>query len=466
MSRLSRSRLAPLLVLAAIGLTFGCSSTTTDTARPVVVFSDVHFNPFYDPNIFPSLLAADPDQWPAIFQGSTVTSLSAWGEDTNYLLFMQTLTSINQNLGAAPLVIFTGDFLGHHFDTLFYSLYGSQDVAAMRAFSLKTVQFFVAQVRLYCENLPVMFVLGNNDEYEGDYLLAPNSPFLSDTAELFYSGLLLKTADQQTFLNTYKAGGYYVSQPLGNNMVVIALNTVFLTPDASGVAGIDGAIQTQLTWLETTLASAKASGNKVWLLMHVPPGADEYKTASSLDGGSQIATAGMMMQATYQASLLQILSNYPGIITMSLAGHTHMDEYRNMLGDTASASEIVEITPSISPRSGNDPAFKIITFSNTTFEPADYSSLNYDLSTLPAQFNSYYTFSTAYSMHGYMNADLTALVPELATASTKQGFYRGSFYSGHDSASSITNSNWPVYWCGIGKMVQQNIVDCVNGYKQ
>ena len=76
----------------------------------------------------------------------------------------------------------------------------------------------------------------------------------------------------------------------------------------------------------------------------------------------------MMWNQDYQASFLQILSNYPGIIALTLAAHTHMDEYRIMSPDN-----VLEITPGITPYFGNNPAFKVFTFSHYTFKPTDYS---------------------------------------------------------------------------------------------
>ena len=52
----------------------------------------------------------------------------------------------------------------------------------------------------------------------------------------------------------------------------------------------DSAVYTELGWLDATLASAQAAGQKVWLLMHVPPGAIIYITAilsqESLNGST------------------------------------------------------------------------------------------------------------------------------------------------------------------------------------
>jgi hypothetical protein len=90
--------------------------------------------------------------------------------------------------------------------------------------------------------------------------------------------------------------------------------------------------------------------------------------------------------------------------------------------------------------------------------------VNYNLATLPGQFNSYYTFSIAYSMLGPLDSSLALLYPALVTNSAKQALYRGQYESGHNAASPITNTDWPVFWCGIGKIAQADFIDCVNSY--
>jgi sphingomyelin phosphodiesterase acid-like 3 len=167
------------LQLAACG---GGTTDTTNNSFPVVVVSDVHFDPFYDPSLFPALVDADVSEWENIFKTSTITTPSTWGSDANYPLLALALASIRQNKGGSPLIIFTGDILVHHFSQTFYSLYGSQDVPAMQAFADKTVAFFMNQLKLSAPDLPIMFTLGNNDSY-ADYVVDSN--FLSNTAEFF-----------------------------------------------------------------------------------------------------------------------------------------------------------------------------------------------------------------------------------------------------------------------------------------
>ncbi len=444
------------LALAAICLVCGCNGCSSrGSSSQAIVFSDVHFDPFYDTSLFQALNTADFTQWADIFATSTVTTPSTWGSDTNYPLLLTALSNMRDRGATCSIAIFAGDMLSHQFDTTFYLLYGSTDYDAMKAFAFKTAAFFASQVRSYLGDIPVMFELGNNDEYEGDYKLEPNSQFLSDTAEVFYTEFLKNTADHQSFLTTYEAGGYYSAEPLGSGLEVIGLNTVFFSPKAASDVG--NAVQAELSWFDSTLSAAKTAGKKVWLLIHVPPGANISSTKDKLDAEGHLSEASMMWNDDYQESFLQILSKYSDIITLSISGHTHMDEYRLLSGT-------LEGVQSISPVDGNDPAFKVITFSSDTFTPTDYTSFQYDLGNTSGQFQSYYTFSSAYLAQGMLNDALTELFPELESSGNRQTLYRSSYYSGHDSASPITDTNWKVYWCGIGNMAQQDVIDCVNSY--
>jgi len=451
-----------LLQLAACGN----DTNNSNTNFPVVVFSDVHFNPYYDAKLFKQLVVADASQWAAIFKTSTLPEPSAFGSDANYPLFALALSSIKQNLGESPLVIFTGDILVHHFSEQFYQNYSGNptqttprndaDVAAMKTFADKTVAFFMDQVKASVGSIPVMFALGNNDSYDDT---GPDSTFLANTAELFYSKFLTGTVDQQEFLTSYKKGGYYAAELPGKNLMVIGLNTVEFSTYIT--TNNDAAVNAELAWFDAKLASAKASGKKVWLLMHVPPGADYYRTAKLADSKGHIdaSSAIMMWKTAYQTGFLQTVAKYPGVIAMTLAGHTHMDEYRIL-----PSSEVVAIAPAISTRSGNDPAFKVLTVARDTLKSSDYLSLNYDLTAKPLQFTTYYRFSTAYSVQGLLNDSLTQLFPVFYTNSAKQALYRGYYYSGNNALNSITDTNWPIYWCGIGNMGQPDFIACVNSY--
>ena len=267
------------------------------------------------------------------------------------------------------------------------------------------------------------------------------------------------TADHNAFLGTYEAGGYYSAQPLGTNLVVIGLNSIFFSPDAA--SDTTAAAAAELDWFESTLASAASSGQKVWLLTHIPPGADINSNKDHIDARGHLDDAKMMWDADFQTRFLDILSTYSNTVTMIFTGHTHMDEYRLPVGT-------LEVTPAISPIDGNDPAFKVFTYYTGSFEIADYNAINYDLAAMSGNFNKYYTFSSAYKIYGIsdtLDAMFEKVFPALATDASKKAAYTGYYYSGHNDSNPITDLNWPVYWCGIGKMQKQDYTDCVNGYR-
>jgi sphingomyelin phosphodiesterase acid-like 3 len=472
-------------LLVAVGLNCGCGSSPDNNIPasaatfPAVVFSDVHFNPLDTPTQCQALAAADVSKWAGMLQASS-TTLPKWGEDTNYRLFALALASMKQNLGKSPVVIVGGDLLVHQISTLYYQncagltkgqTPSAQDVANMQAFADKTAVFVMQQVRASLGNIPVMFAVGNNDSYTG---LGPDSIFLANTVEPYYTNFVNGTpADYPEFFNSFTAGGYYSAEPLGANLKVISLNTnVFaVPPPIPGLPNNDSAVYAELAWLDTTLASAQAAGQKVWLLMHVPPGADTCSTAANLPGGGSLTAANtvMMWVPAYQESFLEILAKYPGVITFTLAAHTHRDEFRVL-----SSEQVLDIPPSITPYFGNDPAFEIFTFTQDTFVPADYQSLNYDLAKAPAQFNNYYTFSSAYAMLGPLDSSLEQLSLDLHTNGAKQALYMGHYNSGNNgqysSAGTSTNwnpisdTNWPVFACGARNVAQADFIECVNSY--
>ena len=263
------------------------------------------------------------------------------------------LAGITQNLGQSAFVIYTGDLLGHNFPVLFKQCNGGvQNEAAMKAFADKTVDFLLGQIRAAVGSLPVMFVVGNADSYLG---ALPEPSFLANNAELYYTKFLNGSADHQAFLDSFTRGGYYAAQPPGKNLTVVGLNTVLF-----GFASTESEVQAELSWLDSILASAQAAGRKVWLLMHVPPGAvlgTTATTAGNVSGNGHITTATMMWTAGRYERFIAVLDKYPGLITMTLAAHTHMDEYRVL-----SPGNVLEITPAISPSLRQQPGLQSLQY--------------------------------------------------------------------------------------------------------
>jgi sphingomyelin phosphodiesterase acid-like 3 len=451
-----------VIVLCCVGCSDDASAPRG--SAPLLIFSDVHFTPFYDPEIFFDLVNASPDQWPDIFESSAVTQPQSWGKETNYPLFVRTLKAIRGASESGPLVVFPGDILAHRFRETFFRLYGEADETALQSFVYKTCTFFAGQVRAYLSNLPVLFVLGNNDAYAGDYKLIPGGKFLADTTELFYETFLLSGTDADAFSTTYRAGGYYAAQPPSSEVLFICLSTVLFSVHWSS-DGHDGAPLQQLDWLAETLADARDEGKRVWILMHVPPGPDVYGTVSAyMDDTGRISDAGMMWKEEYQDRFLEIIRPYSDMIEVCFAGHTHMDEYRIMYYEDRAASEPILISPSVSPQFGNNPGFKVFAVSTPDWELQDYRSMVYPFDLADPEFETYYTFSSAYGLSGPLGQALNQLVPELVSDGARRADYSHFYYSGHDGGNPINDTNWPAYWCATHRLSKEAYMECVNAY--
>lgn len=494
MTKISRYFL--LFALGIIVVMSGCSGVSTvpqsaPATYPLLAVSDIHFNPLDDPTLYPALAAAPASQWESIFQSAQSLSNkppSTWGSDTNYPSLVLALAGVKQNLGASPVVLFSGDMLGHDLPEWFCALYSTPaipitnppaactlnaaGVVAMQQFVDKTVAFVSMRIRAAVGDVPVIFVPGNIDTYSV-YGAGPDTDFLSDNADTFYTQLVNGSADQATFHNTFTTIGSYSAQPFGSKLLVVALDS---NPFAVAAPPPPLNPYLELTWLDSQLAAAESAGQKVWLIMHVPPGANTTETAQiAAKAGAPNQTTdsevAMMWQPQYQIEFMQILAKYPGLITMAASGHTHMDEFRVL-----PTGDVMYGIPGISPCFGNNPAFKIFTISQETQGPMDYQSINYALgvSPVPAQFSSLYTFSTAYG--ATPNTSLQASSQQLYPQLTPAGAGTSDFINYYDSGNAtliprtnipwnrVTPLNWPLYACGISQMDSQDYVDCVNSY--
>jgi hypothetical protein len=205
--------------------------------------------------------------------------------------------------------------------------------------------------------------------------------------------------------------------------------------------------------------------------MHVPPGANSQAIAqvAATPGDVDDNTASMMWDPTVQATFIQTLAKYPGVVTLMLAGHTHMDEFRIL-----PTGDVLEQLPAISPCFGNNPAYKVLTITQDTFTPTDYQSFDFNLAALPpsAQFGMLYQFSTTYGEQAPLGDSLQQLYPQLAGNQTTRDTYTLLYDSGSTSVNPITlapwnpinDVNWPIFACTIGEMDEPDYLQCVSMY--
>jgi hypothetical protein len=497
-------------------------------AYNIVTISDLHFNPLYDASLYPQLVGAlpassqnawDPNSWLNIYKTSTVMIPSMAGTDTNFPLLELALASVHQNMPTTTsgtlntVVLFTGDMLGHNIEQSYCQDYlKGQGIASpaaaqvgacivsqratIQAFITAAFTFVAAQIQAAVGGVPVLYAPGNIDTYDqnldaGDHPckpapavpncdVGPDSAFLANTAAPVWNYLLpndtnpanglADTADA-SFSTTYPSGGYYFAELFGKKLRVIVLNSnsfVEGSPTWSGAGA-------ELSWLSQQLQAAQTAGEKVWILMHVPPGVNSQYTAQVAAVPSEVNEddVSMMWDATLQQSFLSILQQYSGEVTMMLAGHTHMDEFR-ILSSSGASVGVLEQLPGISPCFGNNPAYKVITVAQRTLTPVDYQSFDYDLGAMPSAFGSLYRFSAVYGANPQnpLASSLQSLYPKLNSNLRDQDDYTLLYSSGSTAVNPITyypwnpinDVNWPIFGCTIGKTDLTSYVNCVNAH--
>jgi len=413
-SRLDRRR---FLKLAAMGLgaaALPASLGRAAGARSALLFSDVHFNPFFDPTLMGALQQADYSEWAAIFAGSADTSMGGYLLETNYNLLASGLDSMAELCPCASHIIFTGDILAHHFNDLFHRHAVDKSDAARLSFITKTVAFLGHELRRRWPSAVVPFCLGNNDSYCGDYQIEPAGPFLQNTAAA-YSGLYLgpgyRAAD---FDEPFIAGGYYALSH--GRLRIIAANNIFMSkhyanpcgPPMNCTLGTDCAPATLLLdWLEDQFMAARDHGQRVWLLMHIPPGVNAHSTLHHHrrpDGS--LSRVKLPMHPEYNDRLVALLRAHASLIAAGFCGHTHMDDFRLIRDESPDnqAKAWLHITPAMNSRDGNNPGFQLMQYDVANYEPMEYTTYYMDF--FNQRWRQEYNFAATYGLDSPLTASV------------------------------------------------------------
>lgn len=436
-------RLLPLLLLLA--LSCGGGSGDRDENQ-VLWFSDIHFDPFADPDIVPELAASEPEQWDQIFaQSAAHGTFPSVGKTTNSRLVHASLRDMRRNIPNPDFVLFTGDFLAHHFKENYAALTGDGSQAGLRSFIDRTLAYLVARVLDNYPETPVFFCLGNNDSYAGDYLITRNSPFLAASARIF-APLLKSEANQAALAATYPQGGQYEIALPGTNARLLALNAVFFSPHAPDSS--TNPAREQLDWLESRLGAAARDQVRVWILLHTPPGVDAFATLRASPDPAAVPTVVPLIREDLLARLRDILVHHHTQVAAIFAGHIHRDDFRLVRTDQGAAA-VTYVVPAISPVYANNPAYKIL-----SYDPATLAVQDYAVRYLDAAIGTWQTgqvFNQAYGPGELSPGRMDRLWGDLRNHPGMRNQYALA-YAGFQTPTDITDQNFPFYWTAIGAL--------------
>lgn len=427
----------------------------------ILVISDIHFNPFYDPSILDQLIAADYTKWEGIFEQSKVKSFGGFNVDTYYPLFKSAMNEMPTIEANPDFIIITGDFISHNFEEVYQSLTGKPYSSDVVDFIKKTESFITDQLAKKYPNTPILPVLGNNDGFCGDYHVEANGNFLKFFANL-WQPRLQSIYGNQNFATTFSKGGYYaVAMPWDSTQVFIGLNTNLFSPGhyntkhknyCSSTPPTKDAANEQITWLKETLTKCEAENKKVWMAYHIPPGIDIYSSRSCPSVTS-------MWDKSFNNDFLAIIKQYKNTIVANFAGHTHMDDFR-VIEDNGTPASFIHITPSISPVNGNNPAIQLLDW-NATDMTLNNSITHYfkgiqttgDDNWIPE-----YNFNKAYGETA-INANTLSNVTQ--NVFTNKDSAREKYLQFYEVDKTHTvPADWRAYWCGLNKLTIKEYSEC------
>ncbi|MES0881570.1 metallophosphoesterase [Roseibium sp. SCP14] len=454
-----------LFLLVCCGLTtVSVPAIAQEKVHKLALISDIHFNPF-EPASLSSLLAARPvEDWTEIFATIDNQKMSTWGEDTNFALLDSSLRAFAANTAGVELTFLVGDILAHEFEKKASEALGAS-ITEEEARKLKqdTAIFVGERLAAQLPGRPIIFALGNNDSDCGDYQITPKGGFLSGTREmvrkLVGSELLTPGFDK-----TYSAGGYYVAQhPQLSDTKILVLNDVLWSEkyrNACGEGG-DTAGHDMLNWLRDQLSRQEAAGGKVWLVHHIPWGIDAFSTNRSSKTECTAKTVPFLREP-FSTEFLNILRKFSATVTTSIAGHTHMDDYRLLSGAGSVPLIAQKIVPAISPIYHQNPGFSVAGFTSGEAAIVDFSTYalgNLESASLsvPGEWREEYVFSETYGLSKYSTQSVAELIAAIEHGGEAETKYRLYFQVGH---GNLPSEDMSAYLCAMKALEPDSFARC------
>ncbi|WP_172622738.1 metallophosphoesterase [Aquicella siphonis] len=424
-----------------------------------LALSDIHFDPFVSCGytkpcpLIEKLRRAPSVQWAGIF-AEFDTHPAKYGEDTNYPLLTSALAASRHaaEKSGAKFVMVLGDSLGHNFRSDYKKYSGDTSYSGFQAFTLKTFEFLTAQLVAAFPNLNIYIAVGNNDSYRGDYVTQPGGSFFRDVS-LLWSRLLSEPADRKTMRAQFPRAGYYAVTLSGQrDLRLIILNTNLFSSKAKG-QGISQAARAELDWLHEQLLQAKNRGQHVLVAMHIPEGVDVYATLRT-----RLIRLISLWKNEYIQRFQAELSQFAPQISGIFAGHLHSDWFQVLTFPNGHEVPVTGV-PSISPVYGNNPGFKIYSYSNATLQIADYTTYYFPLNGGQSWLREY-DFKRTYAQNCHQCPVVDGM-NRLRPRGILADYYK-SYYALQTKSQPITTQWNPYYWCAIHHVKPEDYMQCLN----
>lgn len=409
-----------------------------------LLISDIHFDPLENKSAVKKLMASPPGEWAAILSAEVPSAPR--GSDSNYRLFREVLGAA-AGKGPYDYVIFQGDGLRHRFREALLAAGGTDDDLPL--FSVNTERFVLRTLQETLQT-SVVGAIGNNDSGCGDYRMDPGDSFLEAlSAEL--PALSTSPDAKSSFL----AGGYYsIPNPKVSHQDLIVLNSVLWSPKYRPCKSISGDPGWQeLDWLATKLEAAKRNSRSTLLVMHIPPGAD---VNASLGKCAETP----FWNSRYLTRFSEILQEFPGVVRIGFAGHSHRDDFRLVTTPNGSPQFPIRITSSVSPIYGNDPEFSVMSYDPKTGNVSDFTTYSLALSLPKPVWRAGSSFVKTYGIQTFDAEDVAALAARILARDSKLELAYEEHYA-MGAPGAVTLGALRYYGCALTTLSEMDYQTCV-----
>jgi sphingomyelin phosphodiesterase acid-like 3 len=250
---------------------------------------------------------------------------------------------------------------------------------------------------------------------------------------------------------------------------LIVVNDLFLSGKYSSCEGKPdpAAATAQMSWLARQLSEARAAGQKVWVMGHIPPGIDPYSTVAKFRD-----VCGGKSPVTFLASekMADLLVEHADVVRLGIFAHTHMDEMRLLEPSGseqpgASAGQVaVKIVSSISPVNGNIPSFTAARINPSSAILKDYEVVEASNQTgIDAHWAIEYSYGQTYHESQFSPSNVSELIGKFkadgGAKTAESRAYIQNYFVG-DMSREISPF-WPEYICALDHYTAKDFAACV-----
>ncbi|KAM3829827.1 acid sphingomyelinase-like phosphodiesterase 3b isoform 2-T2 [Vipera latastei] len=223
---------------------------------------------------------------------------------------------------------------------------------------LEIIKKLTNLIRQVFPDTQVYPAMGNHDFHPKNQLPAEENKIYNATAELWRPWL------KEPSIQKFRTGAFYsqLLPGLGPRRRIIVLNTNLYYESNNWSMSLEDP-GGQFQWLQTLLTKASETGEKVYIIGHVPPGVFEKKRGKP------------WFRKHFNQRYTEIIQKHHAVIAAQFFGHHHTDSFRMFYDNTDSPISVIFLAPAVTPwkttlpgvqNGANNPGIRVFKYDRET----------------------------------------------------------------------------------------------------